>query len=53
MTVVDFVSFRLGDEGAFRGWGSVLGGGNTLVCVILCNNIRIDIKWERSPANIN
>jgi hypothetical protein len=24
----------------------------TLVCVILCNNIRIDIKWERSPVNI-
>ena len=24
-------------------------GRCTFVCVILCNNIRIDIKWERSP----
>jgi hypothetical protein len=33
--------------------GIEMGGRNTLVCVILCSNIRIEIKWERSPIIIN
>jgi hypothetical protein len=50
---VDLVSFRLLLEASCGEIGIELGGRNTLVCVILCNNIRIDIKWERSPVGIN
>jgi hypothetical protein len=33
--------------------GIEMEGRNTLVCVILWSNIRIEIKWERSPVRID